>query len=127
MAIYKGEKAWAPCFHGPDADEKTKEYVKSVLGNDWNACVGTLEDLLWLLGLADYEGQYKDTVEDVKFTFHADQWVGVSCEIHYHDGSVDTLWTEGDSFTATLAKTVERLKAIAWLTPEEYKKKCEEE
>ena len=124
MTAYRGDKQWAPCLHGPDSEQQTAEYVRSVLLTEpttgMDASKPDLESMLWQIGLGWYEGEQADDVVDVKFSFHADQWVGVACEVHRKSGAVDYLWTEGDSFTVTMAKTIERLKALGVMKkPEE--------
>lgn len=116
MTAYRGEKQWAPCFHGKNSAEeeaKATEYVRSVLPRAYRNA--SLEDVLWCIALGWYDGEQDEDVEDIKWGFYADQWVGVSVEVHRKNGEVTYLWTEGDSFTLAVAKSVERLKAIGVL------------
>lgn len=125
MSAYKGDKQWAPCFHGERSNLDAELYVRDVLravDPSLGSAKPDLESLLWTFGLAWYAGQLDGTVgaeiEDVKFGFYADQWVGVSVEVHRKSGEVERLWTEGDTFTLALAKTFERLKAGGVWAPE---------
>lgn len=117
MTAYKGEKQWAPCYHGEGAEEKTVEFVQMVLakGDDpenphYANPKGDLETMLWALGLAWYDGSIP---VEIKWGFYADQWVGVSVEIISGEGEekvTECLWTVADNFTMAVAKTIERLK-----------------
>lgn len=112
MTAYKGEHAWAPCFHKDEDGSQTREYICQVLEKPPASPVGKadLETLLWEIGLEWYYSNQSETIEDLKFSFHADQWVGIAVEIHRKEGEPVYLWTEADSFTLAMAKTIERLK-----------------
>lgn len=115
MTAYRGDKAWAPCFHDQTTyDADVDRYVREVLSKGQPAQYADgipgragIEDMLWALGLAWY---YGETQASLTWGFYADQWVGVSLEIARPDAETVYLWTEADTFTLAIAKSIERLK-----------------
>lgn len=118
MAL-KDNKEWAPHVHNSEDAAKAEPWLRDLLEYEAFTPVdhvdpaerSHLERLLWIVGLQAYGfGDDSLPIQDIKFGFYADQWVGVSADVTFSDGSTEHFWTEGDSFLLALAKTLERIK-----------------
>jgi hypothetical protein len=116
----KDNKEWAPHVHNPEDASKVEPWLRGLLEYEAFTAIENvdprenshLERLLWIIGLQAYGyGDDSLPIKDVKLGFYADQWVGVSADVTFQDGSTEHYWTEGDSFLLALAKTIERIKA----------------
>jgi hypothetical protein len=115
------EREWAPCTQDDAERAEAGAWLRGVLGGVAepadrdlveNSEGSALEHLLWLVGLDGYyRGRWPFT--KLRSGFFADQWVGVVAEYALPDGAQGSLWTEGDTFTLALGKTVERLQGKA--------------